>query len=97
MDCILETRGLTKQFGRGENAQIAVNDVNLHVRRGRVYGLLVPQRRRQIHHAQDDRGHDHNPLKAKSSSMDAPGTREDLYEIRTAHRGGAALPQPDSA
>ena len=42
MDYILETRGLTKRFGRGENAQIAVNDVNLHVRRGRVYGLLGP-------------------------------------------------------
>lgn len=41
-DCMLETHGLTKCFGRGANAHIAVEDVNLHVRRGRVYGLLGP-------------------------------------------------------
>lgn len=42
MDCMLETHGLTKRFGRGESAQTAVADVNLHVERGRVYGLLGP-------------------------------------------------------
>lgn len=42
MDCMLETHGLTKRFGRGESAQTAAADVNLHVERGRVYGLLGP-------------------------------------------------------
>lgn len=42
MDCMLETRGLTKRFGRGASAQVAVSDVSLHLERGRVYGLLGP-------------------------------------------------------
>ena len=42
MACVLETRGLTKRFGRGANAQVAVNGVSLHVGEGRVYGLLGP-------------------------------------------------------
>lgn len=42
MDCMLETRGLTKRFGRGADAQAAVEDVCLHVERNRVYGLLGP-------------------------------------------------------
>ena len=42
MDCMLETRGLTKRFGRGADAQTAVEDVCLHVERNRVYGLLGP-------------------------------------------------------
>ncbi len=41
-DCMLETRGLTKCFGRGASAHVAVEGVELHVRRGRVYGLLGP-------------------------------------------------------
>ena len=41
-DCLLETRALTKRFGRGANEQVAVDAVSLHVRRGRVYGLLGP-------------------------------------------------------
>ncbi len=41
MDCMLETRALTKRFGRG-GAQSAVTDLNLHIERGRVYGLLGP-------------------------------------------------------
>ena len=39
---LLETRDLTKRFGRGANAQTAVDRVNLHVGEGQVYGLLGP-------------------------------------------------------
>ena len=42
MDYMLETRGLTKRFCRGAQAQTAVADVSLHVREGEVYGLLGP-------------------------------------------------------
>jgi bacitracin transport system ATP-binding protein len=33
---VLETRGLTKKY----STKIAVNNVNLHVRKGQIYGLL---------------------------------------------------------
>lgn len=39
---MLETRGLTKRFGRGPSAQVAVSGVGLHVPCGYVYGLLGP-------------------------------------------------------
>ena len=39
---ILETRDLTKRFGRGAGAQTAVDRVSLHVGEGQVYGLLGP-------------------------------------------------------
>ena len=39
---ILETRTLTKRFGRGAGAQKAVDRVSLHVEEGKVYGLLGP-------------------------------------------------------
>ena len=42
MSYMLETRGLTKRFGRGDQAQDAVADVSLHIREGEVYGLLGP-------------------------------------------------------
>ena len=42
MGYLLETRGLTKRFGRGAGAQEAVADVSLHLRAGEVYGLLGP-------------------------------------------------------
>lgn len=42
MGLMLETRGLTKRFGRGADAQTAVDRVCLHVEEGRVYGLLGP-------------------------------------------------------
>nr|WP_325304851.1 ATP-binding cassette domain-containing protein [uncultured Dysosmobacter sp.] len=35
-DCIIETRGLTKRYGD----QVSVSNLNLHVRKGRIYGLL---------------------------------------------------------
>ncbi len=42
MGTILETRALTKRFGRGADAQTAVADVSLHIQEGEVYGLLGP-------------------------------------------------------
>ena len=42
MGYMLETRGLTKRFGRGDQVQDAVADVSLHIREGEVYGLLGP-------------------------------------------------------
>lgn len=42
MGYMLETRGLTKRFGRGDQTQDAVADVSLHIREGEVYGLLGP-------------------------------------------------------
>ena len=35
-DCIIETVGLTKIYG----SQKSVSDLNIHIRRGRIYGLL---------------------------------------------------------
>lgn len=35
-DLIIETKDLTKCYGK----QKSVSDLNLHVRRGRIYGLL---------------------------------------------------------
>lgn len=42
MGLMLETRGLTKRYGRGGDVQEAVADVGLHIREGEVYGLLGP-------------------------------------------------------
>lgn len=42
MSNLLETRDLTRRFGRGAQAQDAVSDVSVHLRRGTVYGLLGP-------------------------------------------------------
>ncbi len=35
-DCIIETKGLTKRYGE----QVSVSNLDLHVRKGRIYGLL---------------------------------------------------------
>ena len=80
MDCILETRGLTKRFGRDENAQIAVNDVNLHVRRGRVYGLLGPNGAGKSTTLKMIAGL-LRPTQGEIVFDGHPWTREDLYEI----------------
>ena len=42
MGYMLETRGLTKRFGRGDQAQDAVADVSLHIREGECTGCSVP-------------------------------------------------------
>lgn len=41
-ECILETRDLVKRFGKGGDAQVAVDEVSLHIEQGKVYGLLGP-------------------------------------------------------
>src|SRR5512146_1690081 len=38
MESVIETKGLTKRYG----AQLAVNDLNLQVGRGEVFGFLGP-------------------------------------------------------
>jgi ABC-2 type transport system ATP-binding protein len=38
VDTVIETRGLTKRYG----AQVAVNDLNLEIRRGEIFGFLGP-------------------------------------------------------
>ena len=35
-DCIIETKGLTKRYGE----QVSVSSLDLHVQKGRIYGLL---------------------------------------------------------
>ena len=35
-DCIIETKGLTKRYGD----QVSVSNLDLHVQKGRIYGLL---------------------------------------------------------
>ena len=80
MDCFLETRGLTKRFGRCENAQIAVNNVNLHVRRGRVYGLLGPNGAGKSTTLKMIAGM-LRPTQGEIVFDGHPWTREDLYEI----------------
>ena len=35
-DCIIETKGLTKRYGE----QVSVSTLDLHVQKGRIYGLL---------------------------------------------------------
>lgn len=35
-DYVIETQNLTKQYG----VQKSVSDLNLHVKKGRIYGLL---------------------------------------------------------
>ena len=36
-DCIIETKGLTKRYGE----QVSVSSLDLHVQKGRIYGLLA--------------------------------------------------------
>lgn len=35
-DYMIETRNLTKKYG----SQVSVSNLNIHVRKGRIYGLL---------------------------------------------------------
>ena len=35
-DYVIETKNLTKQYG----TQMSVSDLNIHVKKGRIYGLL---------------------------------------------------------
>lgn len=80
MEYMLETRRLTKRFGRGENAQLAVSDINLHVRQGRVYGLLGPNGAGKSTTLKMIAGMLH-PTQGKIIFDGRPWSRDDLYEI----------------
>jgi ABC-type multidrug transport system ATPase subunit len=41
-DFVVQTRDLTKRYGSGESARLAVDGVSMTVRRGEVYGFLRP-------------------------------------------------------
>jgi ABC-type multidrug transport system ATPase subunit len=41
-DFVVQTRDLTKRYGSGESARLAVDGVSMTVRRGEVYGFLGP-------------------------------------------------------
>ena len=80
MGTMLETRALTKRFGRGANAQTAVADVSLHIREGEVYGLLGPNGAGKSTTLKMICG----MLRPTSGEMlfdGHPWRREDLYEI----------------
>ena len=70
MACLLETRGVSKTFGRGAHAQVAVDAVNLHVEKGRVYGLLGPNGAGKS-----------TLLKMVTGMLRPTWRREDLYDI----------------
>jgi ABC-type multidrug transport system ATPase subunit len=41
-ELVVETKGLTKRYGTGDHARLAVDGVEMSVRRGEVYGFLGP-------------------------------------------------------
>ena len=84
---ILETHNLTKRFGRGAGAQIAVDGVSLHVAEGRVYGLLGPNGAGKSTTLKMVCGMLH--LTSGQILVDGhPWTRDDLYSI------GSLIEQP---
>ena len=80
MGTMLETRALTKRFGRGANAQTAVADVSLHIREGEVYGLLGPNGAGKSTTLKMICGMLH-PTEGQIIFDGHPWRREDLYEI----------------
>lgn len=80
MGTMLETRTLTKRFGRGANAQTAVADVSLHIREGEVYGLLGPNGAGKSTTLKMICGM-LRPTEGKIIFDGHPWRREDLYEI----------------
>ncbi len=95
MGYMLETRGLTKRFGRGDQAQDAVADVSLHIREGEVYGLLGPNGAGKSTTLKMICGV-LRPTAGESSCRARLAPRGPLRN-RQPHRGGAALPQPHRA
>ena len=51
---VIELTGLTKKYGDFT----AVNDLNLQIRKGEIFGLLGPKRGREIDDHTDDAGPD---------------------------------------
>ncbi|MDU6011211.1 MAG: lantibiotic protection ABC transporter ATP-binding protein [Slackia sp.] len=79
-ECVLETRGLVKRFGRGGNAQTAVDHVSLHVEEGKVYGLLGPNGAGKSTTLKMITGMLH-PTEGRMLFEGRPWTRDDLYRI----------------
>ena len=79
-ECVLETRGLVKRFGRGGNAQTAVDHVSLHVEEGKVYGLLGPNGAGKSTTLKMITGMLHS-TEGQMLFEGRPWTRDDLYRI----------------
>lgn len=77
---LLETRGLTKRFGRGAAAQTAVDRVYLHVGEGQVYGLLGPNGAGKSTTLKMITGM-LRPTDGEILFAGRPWTRDDLYRI----------------
>ena len=77
---VLETRGLTKRFGRGRTEQRAVDNVSLHVGAGQVYGLLGPNGAGKSTLLKMVCGMLH-PTEGQIEFCGHPWRREDLYRI----------------
>lgn len=85
--CVLETRGLSKRFGRGGSAQTAVDHVSLHVEEGKVYGLLGPNGAGKSTTLKMVTGVLH-PSEGQMLFEGRPWRRDDLYRI------GSLVEQP---
>lgn len=85
--CVLETRGLSKRFGRGRSAQTAVDHVSLHVEEGKVYGLLGPNGAGKSTTLKMVTGVLH-PSEGQMLFEGRPWRRDDLYRI------GSLVEQP---
>ncbi len=85
--CVLETRGLSKRFGRGGSAQMAVDHVSLHVEEGKVYGLLGPNGAGKSTTLKMVTGVLH-PSEGQMLFEGRPWRRDDLYRI------GSLVEQP---
>lgn len=85
--CVLETRGLSKRFGRGGSAQTAVDHVSLHVEEGEVYGLLGPNGAGKSTTLKMVTGMLH-PSEGQMLFEGRPWRRDDLYRI------GSLVEQP---
>ena len=85
--CVLETRGLSKRFGRGGSAQTAVDHVSLHVEEGQVYGLLGPNGAGKSTTLKMVTGVLH-PSEGQMLFEGRPWRRDDLYRI------GSLVEQP---
>lgn len=85
--CVLETRGLSKRFGRGGSAQTAVDHVSLHVEEGKVYGLLGPNGAGKSTTLKMVAGVLH-PSEGQMLFEGRPWRRDDLYRI------GSLVEQP---
>ena len=61
---IIETKNLTKQYG----SQKSVADLNIHVKRGRIYGLLGRNGSRKNHYHENAVGLNEADFRGRSKS-----------------------------